>query len=68
MHAHLLVKLRLLVVLPNLKAISLGKMFLSLDDDIGGALQKACDHVYYSDSDAMHLVQAAMIVRKQMFL
>ena len=62
-------KLRLLAVLPNLKATSQGKnVMLSFDDDIGGALQKACDHDYYSDSDAMHLVRAAKIVRKQMFL
>ena len=62
-------KLRLLAVLPNLKATSQGKnVMLSFDDDIGGALQKACDHDYYSDSDAMHLVRAAKIVRRQMFL
>ena len=61
-------KLRLLAVLPNLKATSQGKnIMLSFDDDIGGALKKACDHDYYSDSNSMHLVQAAKIVRRQMF-
>ena len=37
---------------------------LSFDDDIGGAIQKACDHDY---NDVMHLVQVAKIVRKEMF-
>jgi len=37
----------------------------SFDDDIGGAIQKPCDHDYYSDCDAMHLVWAAKNVRKQ---
>ena len=50
-------KLGLLAVLPNLKATSQGKNFmLSSDDDIGGVLQKFCDHDYYSDSNAIHLV------------
>ena len=62
-------KLRLLAVLPNLKATSQGKnVMLSFDDNISGALQKSCDHNYYSDRDAMHLVRAAKIVRRQMFL
>ena len=61
-------KFRLLSVLPNLKATSQGKnVMLSFDDDIGGAIQKACDHDYNSDCDAIHLVQAAKIVRKELF-
>ena len=38
---------------------------LSLDDDIGGALKKACSHD--RDEDAMHLVRAAKVVRREMF-
>ena len=38
-------KLRMLSVLPNLKATMQGKNFvLSFEDDIGGAIQKACKH------------------------
>jgi len=56
-------------MLPNLKSTSQGKnVMVSFDDDIGCTIQKACDHDYYSDCDAMHLVQAAKSVRKQMFL
>ena len=36
---------------------------ISFGNNISGALQKACDHDYYSDTDAMHLVRAAKIVR-----
>ena len=43
-------KLRLLSVIPNLKATIQGKnVMLSFDDDIGGALQKACDYDCYSE-------------------
>ena len=38
---------------------------LSFNDDIGNALKKACYHD--SDNDAMHLAQAAKVVRKEMF-
>ena len=38
---------------------------LTFSDDIGGALRKACDH--HSDRDALHLAQAAKVVRKEMF-
>ena len=59
-------KLRLLSVFPDLRAHLQGRnMMLSFYDDIGGALQKACDHD--SDHDAMHLVRAAKVVRRQMF-
>ena len=37
----------------------------TFDDDLCAALKKACDHD--SDDDAMHLVRAARIVRKEMF-
>ena len=61
-------KLRLLSVLPNLKAIMQGKnVVLTFEDDIGCAILKACDHDNDSDSNAMHLVQAARIIRKEMF-
>ena len=40
---------------------------LSFDDDIGGALQKADEYDYNSDHDAMHLVRAAKVVRREMF-
>lgn len=33
------------------------------EKDIGPGLKKACDH----DSDAMHLVRAAQVVRREMF-
>ena len=45
-HAHTSrLKLRLLSMIPNLRATSQG--MLSFD----GALQKACDHDYYTDDD-----------------
>ena len=40
---------------------------LSFDDDIGDALQKACDYDCYNDHDAVDLVQAAKVVRREMF-
>ncbi|KAG0693362.1 hypothetical protein GWK47_027539 [Chionoecetes opilio] len=55
---------RLLFVLPDLRAHSQGRDTLLLfEKDIGPALKKACDH----DSDAMHLVRAAQVVRREMF-
>ncbi|KAJ8380702.1 hypothetical protein SKAU_G00014800 [Synaphobranchus kaupii] len=57
-------KNRLLSELPDLMAHSQGRdTLLTFQDDIGDALKKACDH----DSDAMHLVRAAQVVRKEMF-
>ena len=32
---------------------------ISFNDDIGGALQKACDHDYYSDTDAIYAFGAS---------
>ena len=59
-------KLRLLAVLPDLRANLKGRsVILSFDDEIGGALKKACDHD--SDRDAMYLVRAAKVVRREMF-
>ena len=55
-------KIRLLAVLPDLKAHSQGRDIL-LTFDVGSAIKKACDH----DSDAMQLVRAAEIVRREMF-
>ena len=55
-------KVRLLSVLPDLKAHSQGRDVL-LTFDVGGAIKKACDH----DSDAMLLARAAQVVRKEMF-
>ena len=58
--------LRLLSVFPDLRAHLQGRnVMLSFNDDIGDALKKACYHD--SDNDAMHLVQAAKVVRKEMF-
>ena len=61
-------QVRLLSVIPNLRATSQSRnVMLSFDDDIGGALQKACEYDYNSDHDAMHLVRAAKVVRREMF-
>ena len=61
-------KLRLLSVIPNLRATSQGRnVMLSFDDDISGALQKACEYDYNNDHDAMHLVRAAKVVRREKF-
>ncbi|KAG0712743.1 hypothetical protein GWK47_002027 [Chionoecetes opilio] len=55
---------RLLSVLPDLRAHSQGRDTLLLfEKDIGPTLKKACDH----DSDAMHLVRAEQVVRREMF-
>ena len=57
-------KLRLLSALPDLRESSDGRdVRLAFQNDIGPALRKACDH----DSEAMHLVRAAQVVRKEMF-
>ena len=40
---------------------------LLFNDDIGGALQKACDYDCYNDYDAMDLVRAAKVVGSEMF-
>lgn len=55
-------KIRLLAVLPDLKAHSQGRDVL-LTFDVGNAIKKACDH----DSEAMKLAQAAQVVRREMF-
>ena len=52
-----------LSVLPDLRAHSQGRDILLLfEKDLGSALMKACDH----DSDSMHLVRAAEVVRREM--
>src|SRR5207244_5773107 len=57
-------KNRLLVTLPDLRAYSQGRdTLLSFEKDIGPAIMNAC----YHDSDAMHLMRAAQVVRKEMF-
>lgn len=54
-------KIRLLSVFPDLRTHSQGRgVLLTFDDNIGGALRKACDH----DSD---LARAAQVVRREMF-
>ena len=59
-------KLRLHSVFPDLRVHLQGRnVMLSFNDDIGDALKKACYHD--SDNDAMHLAQAAKVVRKEMF-
>ena len=61
-------KIRLLSVIPNLRATSQGRnVLISFDDDISGALQNACDDDFCSDRDAMHLMRAAKVVRREMF-
>ena len=50
-------KIGLLSVIPNFRAASPGRnVLISFDDDISGALQKACDDDFYIDRDAMHLM------------
>ena len=57
-------KNRLLSALPGLKAHSQGReTLLSFETDFGPALMVACCH----DSDAMHLMRAAYVVRKEIF-
>uniref|UniRef100_UPI00358E360E uncharacterized protein n=1 Tax=Myxine glutinosa TaxID=7769 RepID=UPI00358E360E len=57
-------KNRLLAVFPDLRAHSQGRdTLLTFQGDIGNALKKACDY----DSDAMHLVRAAEVERREMF-
>jgi len=57
-------KNRLLSAIPGLRAHSQGRdALLSFEKHIGPALMKACDH----DSDAVHLMRAAQIVRKEIF-
>ena len=54
----------LISVRPDLRANSQGRDILLLfEKNIGPALMKACDH----DGDAMHLVRAAQVVRREMF-
>ena len=57
-------KNRLLLEIPHLKAYSQGReTLLSFEKDIGPALMTACQ----LDDDAMHLVRAAQVVRKEVF-
>ncbi len=64
-HTSRRLKLRLLSVFPDHRAHLQGrKVMLTFDDDIGGALRKACDHD--SDHDALHLVRATKVVRREM--
>lgn len=57
-------KERLLTELPHLKAHSEGRdTLLSFEKDIGPALMIAC----HNDHDAVHLMRAAQVVRKEIF-
>ena len=56
-------KLRLLSVIPNLRATTQGRNMMLSFDDIDDALQKACDYNCYNDHYAMDLVRAAKIVK-----
>ena len=57
-------KNRLLSALPGLKAHSQGReTLMSFEKDLGPALMVACCH----DSDVMHLMRAAHVVRKEIF-
>ena len=57
-------KNRLLTVLPDLRAYSQGReTLLSFEKNIEPALMMVCSH----DSDAMHLMRAAKVVRKEIF-
>ncbi len=59
-------KVRLLSVFPDMRAHLEGRsVILSFDNDMGGALRKACDHD--GDRNTMYLLNAAKIVRKEMF-
>ena len=57
-------KIRLLSALPDLTAHEQGReIFLTLKEDIGLVLIKTCD----GDSDAVHLMRAARVFRKELF-
>ncbi len=56
-------KKRLLSALPDLRAQSQGRDILSFEKDIGPALMVASCH----DDDAIHLMRAAQVVRKEIF-
>ena len=54
----------LMAELPEFRAHSEGRdRLLTFQKNIGSALKKACDH----DNDAMHLVRAAEVVRRERF-
>ena len=56
-------KIRLLSALPDLTAHVQGReILLTFEEDIGLALIKACD----GDSDAVHLMRAAQVIRKEL--
>ena len=59
-------KKRLMAHIPGLKPHTKGRdVLLAFTDDIGAALTKACE--WDSESDAIHLANAAKIVRRHMF-
>ncbi|KAG7170840.1 hypothetical protein Hamer_G028174, partial [Homarus americanus] len=58
-------KERILAQFPNMQEHNKGcDILLAFEDDIGDALAKACD--YDHDNDAVHLLRAAQIVRRDM--
>ena len=59
-------KERLLSKVSGLKAVNHGReVLLAFDEDLGGAIDQACDQD--KDSDAIHLARAAQIIRRDMF-
>jgi hypothetical protein len=59
-------KNKLLSAIPGLEArkpTDKKNILLSFQEDVGNALEKACDH----DSDALNLMRAAQVVRKELF-
>ncbi|KAG7177908.1 hypothetical protein Hamer_G032046, partial [Homarus americanus] len=59
-------KERILAQFPNMQEHNMGRdIILAFEDDKGDALAKACE--YDHDNDAVHLLRAAQIVRRDMF-
>ncbi|KAG7163186.1 hypothetical protein Hamer_G002264 [Homarus americanus] len=60
-------KERILAQFPNMQEHNKGRdILLAFEDDIGDALAKACE--YDHNNDAVHLLRAAQIVRRDMFI
>ncbi|KAG7162446.1 hypothetical protein Hamer_G007990 [Homarus americanus] len=60
-----LLKERILAQFPNMQEHNKGRdILLAFEDDLGDALEKACE--YEHDNDAVHLLRAAQIMRRDM--